>query len=269
MARNLTTIKQVVNDYVLTLEGDDYANNASDTLIHQYALRGVRELGFDILQRVKSLKLDVNQSTSTVDLPDDFVGLNKVGLVGNDGLVRVMAENHNINYSQVYDETAGGNFIDSNGDGVYDRSDSKTGITSQGLFGDEAIVFSNYVYQDSVGQLYGLGGGMSQGEYRLNLDQNRIEVATNTSVAQVVVEYIADEARAVTPTVHVMAEEALRSYIYYRIIERKTSVPANEKARARAEYYNEKRKANARLKVFSMEDAIKVSRKNFKQSPKY
>ena len=49
MARNLITVSQVVNDYVITLEGDDYANNASDTLIHNYALRGIREMGFDLM----------------------------------------------------------------------------------------------------------------------------------------------------------------------------------------------------------------------------
>ena len=42
-----------------------------------------------------------------------------------------------------------------------------------------------------------------------------------------------------------------------------------EKARARSEFYNERRKANARLKAFSQEEALKTIRKNFKQSPKY
>ena len=42
-----------------------------------------------------------------------------------------------------------------------------------------------------------------------------------------------------------------------------------EKGRARQDYYNERRKANARLKAFSKEDALQIIRKNFKQSPKY
>jgi len=82
-------------------------------------------------------------------------------------------------------------------------------------------------------------------------------------------EYIADEARSTDPEVHVYAEEALRSYIYYKLVERKASVPANEKSRARAEYYNERRKANARLSTFTKDEAIKTIRKNFRQAPKY
>ena len=82
-------------------------------------------------------------------------------------------------------------------------------------------------------------------------------------------EYVADEARSSDPEVHVYAEEALRSYMYYKIIERKSSVPMAEKQRARSEYYNERRKANARLGNFNKEEALKTIRKNFKQAPKY
>jgi hypothetical protein len=89
-----------------------------------------------------------------------------------------------------------------------------------------------------------------------------------TGVAEIYIEYIADEARAANPSVHTYAEQAVRSYIYYKLIDRKSNVPAVEKARARQEYYNERRLANARLKSFSKEEALKTIRKNFKQSPK-
>ena len=239
MARNLVTVSEVVSDFMLSLEYDDYTKNVSDTLVHNYALRGIREMGFDMLQRVRSIKLSKG-SNDTVDLPDDFVSLVKIGVVGSDGLVYVLSSNPNINYSQKYKKTSGGH-----------------------------IVFSNYIYQNNVGQLYGLGGGRYEGQYRLNLDQNRIELMLNSAFSEVVIEYIADEARSVNPTVHTMAEEALRAYIYYKIIQRKSAVPAAEKARARAEYFNELRRANSRLQAFSKEDALQVIRKNFKQAPKY
>ena len=120
-----------------------------------------------------------------------------------------------------------------------------------------------------MGRLYGTGGGYLSGEYRVNFEQNRIEIESNDDISEVVIEYIADEARSTDPEVHVYAEEALRCYIYYKIIERKSSVPSNEKARARAEYYNERRKANARLSNFTKDEALKTIRKNFMQAPKY
>lgn len=268
MARNLVTVDQVVNDFILTLDSDDFASNASDIAIRNLALRGIREMGFDMLNRVRSIKLTKN-ANDTVDLPDDFVSLIKIGVVGGDGFVYVFGENKNINISQKYLEDAAGNLIDSDGDGVYDRVDSKGGVTGSGVFNDDNyVVFSNYIYQNNVGQIYGLGGGFYQGQYRVNNDQNRIELSQG-GYDEVVIEYVADEARSVNPTIQVEAEEALRSYIYLKLIERKSSVPAAEKNRARAEYYNERRKANARLKSFSMEEALKTIRKNTKQAPKY
>jgi|TARA_R110001632_G_scaffold226767_1_gene360802 hypothetical protein len=266
MARNLVTIEQVVNDFVLTLDSDDYVNDVSDIVIKNVALRGIREMGFDMLKRVRSIKLTKN-SNDTVTLPDDFVSLIKIGIVGNDGLVSVFGENKHINYSQKYSTDSAGNIIDSDGDGVADRVDSKTGSTGT-LGDDDFMTFSNYIFQGGVGQLYGLGGGFYSGQYRLNEDQNRIELSSG-AYSEVVIEYIADEARSVNPTIHVEAEEALRSYIYYKLVERKASVPLGEKGRARQEYYNERRRANARLKAFSGEEALKVIRKNFKQAPKY
>ncbi|MAN61868.1 MAG: hypothetical protein CMI60_07955 [Parvibaculum sp.] len=268
MARNLVTVSEVVNDFVMSIDGEDFARNISETIVHNHALRGIREMGFDVLQRVRSLKLSKN-SNDTVDLPDDFVSLIKIGIVGADGLVYVLGPNQNINFSQKYSKTSGGQLIDSNGDGVFDRVDDK-GSVSTALFGqDDHVVFSNYIYQNNVGQVYGFGGGKYRGDYRLNLDQNRIELAMSSDVSEVVIEYVADEARSENPTVHVMAEEALRAYIYYKIVQRKSTVPAGEKARARSEYFNELRRANSRLKSFSKEDALQVIRKNFKQSPKY
>ena len=70
------------------------------------------------------------------------------------------------------------------------------------------------------------------------------------------------------PRVHKFCEEALRSYIYYKYIQRKRGVPANEKQMAKRSFYNEKRLARARMMSFNKEAAMQVSRKAFKQSPK-
>lgn len=71
-----------------------------------------------------------------------------------------------------------------------------------------------------------------------------------------------------SPRVHKFCEEALRCYIYYKYIQRKRGIPANEKQMAKRAYYNEKRLARARMMNFNKEAAMQVSRKAFKQSPK-
>ncbi len=71
-----------------------------------------------------------------------------------------------------------------------------------------------------------------------------------------------------SPRVHKFCEEALRCYMYYKYIQRKRGVPANEKQMAKRAFYNEKRLARARMMSFSKETALQTSRKAFKQSPK-
>lgn len=247
MSQETVSINQVVNDFILTLAGDDFASNVSDIVVRNFALRGMREIGFDMNQRIKTAELDVDSSLSVVDLPADFVGLTKLGVLGSDGLIYSFVENKHMNLLE---------------------TNTQAGFPSyQEAF--ESYVYRDYISNTSNGRLYGLGGGKGLGEYRINFEQNRIELSTNSAVAKVLIEYVGDEARAENPVVHVFIEEALRAYMYYKIIERKSNVPANEKARARQEYYNERRKANARMKSFGKQDALAMLRKNFRQSPKY
>jgi len=247
MSQETVSVNQIVNDFILTLSGDDYASNASDTTLRNFALRGIREMGFDMMKRIKTTELTIDATLGTVTLPTDFVALTKLGVLGSDGLLYTFVENKNLNLLK----------------------DQPTDTIPDYMQGFESYVYRNYISQTSSGRLYGLGGGQGAGEYRVNFEQNRIELSLNTGVSSVIIEYVGDEARATDPSVHVFAEEALRAYIYYRIIERKSNVPANEKARARQEYYNERRKANARLKSFGKDDALAMLRRNFKLSPKY
>ena len=273
--QNFVTLRQVVDDFIITMDSDDFISNVNDAAIRNIALRGIREFGFDVSSRVRSLKRTV-ASNNTVTLPDDYVDLVKLGVVGEDGVVHILSQNKNINYSQKMESPA---VTTDSSDGplniganlIGDREDDKSATSGTDSTDNDFdyYVFQNYLYQGGLGRLYGVGGGHLRGEYRVNLDQNRIEIDTESSVSEVVLEYVADEARSTNPVIHVYAEEALRCFMYYKLCERKSTVPANEKMRARAEYYNERRKAKARLGNFSKDEALKTIRKNFKQAPKY
>lgn len=279
MSHNTVRLKNIIGDFRISMDSDDYVSNVSDIQLRNIALRGIRDIGFDIGKKVKSLKLSV-ETNDTVLLPDDFVDLIKIGVVAEDGMVYVFAENKNLNHSQkkVSDtgETATYNTFNNNPlnievNKIEDTVDSKTATLNQTstISSFYEYVFENFMYEGGIGRIYGMGGGHHRGEYRMNLDQNRIELQKRSDISEVVLEYVADEARSSDPSVHVYAEEALRAYMYYKLIEKKATVPASEKARARAEYYNERRLANARLSNFTKENALKTIRKNFTQVPKY
>lgn len=282
---NKVKLSQIIKDFIITSDGDDYANNVSDSAVRNFALRGIREIGFDLGKKIKSIKRTVDTTNDTVALPDDFVDLLKLGIVGADGIIHVLNQNKHINYSrQIQQDTAADETVSDTTDvgdsrsgplnieanEILDREASKSSTTGATASDDQDFyLFQNYLYQGGLGGLYGVGGGHAVGEYRLNLDQDRIELKMSGSFSEVVLEYVADEARSTDPEVHVYAEEALRCYIYYKVVERKSSVPANEKSRARAEYYNERRKANSRLSNFTKEEALSTIRRNFMQAPKY
>lgn len=265
MARNTISASDIVNEFMALREDDDFLASTSEYTINHYVLRGIREIGFDVSKVVRSIKISIDTTNNTVALPEDYVDMVKIGVVGSDGMVYVLGENKNINYSQTNGGSTTAPKITS------ESTDSKTATSGIGTSQEDDFsryVFHNYFSGGGYGQLYGLGGGQRYGDYRINYDQNRIEIDTDGSISEVVLEYVADEAQSSNPSIHSYASEALRSYVYYKIIERRSNVPMGEKQRARKEYYNNLRLAKARLSNFTKEDALRVIRKNFKQSPK-
>lgn len=246
MSYSFIPLDQVINDYIIAMQEDDYASNVADYQIRQYALRGIREFGMDISANIKSVLLDVNEEYGYVEIPCDLLALTKIGQIGSDGLVYVFAENKNMNLLENYPAESVPDY----------------------LLGFDSYVFRNFLFDGTAGRLYGMGGGQGAGEYRVNWAENRIEISMLSATTQVLIEYISDEAKCENPSVPTAAEEALRAYIYYKTLERKASVPMGEKQRARSEYYNQLRLANARMKSFSKNDALQIIRRNFRLSPK-
>lgn len=246
MSYSFIPLDQVINDYIIAMQEDDYASNVADYQIRQYALRGIREFGMDISANIKSVLLDVNEEYGYVEIPCDLLALTKIGQIGSDGLVYVFAENKNMNLLKDYPADSSPDY----------------------LLGFDSYVFRNFLFEGTAGRLYGMGGGQGAGEYRVNWVENRIEISMLSAATQVLIEYISDEAKCDNPSVPTAAEEALRAYIYYKTLERKASVPMGEKQRARAEYYNQLRLANSRMKSFSKNDALQIIRRNFRLSPK-
>ena len=107
--------------------------------------------------------------------------------------------------------------------------------------------------------------------FSVNTNQDVVSggvTSTGVKVLTSSIELIQKGVKGEGPRVHKFCEEALRCYIYYKYIQRKRGVPANEKQMAKRAYYNEKRLARARMMNFNKEAAMQTSRKAFKQSPK-
>ena len=65
MAKNRVSINQIVGDFIVTTEGDDYTSNVSD-VVRNHAHRGIR---VGLTSRViKSIKLSVTSTTTLLPL---------------------------------------------------------------------------------------------------------------------------------------------------------------------------------------------------------
>jgi len=407
MAIDYTTIEEIINDFQLMIDDTSYDKEADIYQLRLLALQGLRELTFDVEQKVKTTTLAVNSTTLQCTLPADYVKLNRVGYRGDDDEFHPLGNNPNL---------------------VLDAS-----VTSQ--VGDEAYDENNPYYHTDIGKKFGVGGGKnSLGYYRVNRQDGTINFSSDVAGKTVFIEYISDGITATpgedhivkfniadsffnsdtakgvfndttikipsrsgsvitytfksttgvfdatgtplydydnlssnpeatdiytdlfngsssdiaesltevinnghpryhvspndsnitavnnednvfitisnltsdpldllstggefdsnlndgltsffsvdtqsliqlgssgdTPKIHKFCEEALRSYMYYKYIQRRRGIPANEKQMAKRAYYNEKRLARARMRSFNKEAAMQVSRKAFKQAPK-
>ena len=208
------------------------------------AMSGLKELNFDTVRQIKTIELSIDHK-NTISLPSDYVSYVKIATAGSNGELNQLGRRDKINLvhgatsTNVEDKTQHPVFTDNTpGDGLWGR--------------------------------YGQGGGNNaNGYYRENFDEETIEFSDVTGT--VIIEYISDgssDLEGKDIKVHSFAEEALKSYIYWKSIYRKRAINMNEKMVAKKEYYNQKRLARARMQSFNKQEAMQTTRKAFKQAPK-
>jgi len=268
MARNLIASSNIVNDYLLGRENNDY-DSSNEKQLMMYAKQAVRdELAIDLGAYLKSVKLTVDTSLNTVTLPNDYIEYTKIGVLDSNCNVQVLGLNNKINFAGTFALDGGGDkILDS--DGVETLNPKECTPTDGG---DEyaGIFFNNYYENFNNGRLFGLGGGTNaRGYYRINPMDNRIELDSSYAYDYIILEYIADESMTADPQVPVEAEEFVRNYIYYRSIEKKNNIPQSAIAQAQVRAYNAKKKANFRIKMFNKSEASQQIFRRYQLSPKF
>tara|TARA_R110001606_G_scaffold288693_1_gene436863 strand:+ start:2751 stop:3488 length:738 start_codon:yes stop_codon:yes gene_type:complete len=241
-----TTLDEVIKSLLI---------QQGETSEHKYmqyldiAIRGLKELTFDILQQIKVANLDVN-SNLTVDLPKDYVNYAKIGICKSDGRIHTLG----------FDEQIC----------IANNMDCCGAPYSNGTREDENYS-GNYRNGEETGGLYGLGGGQNKnGYYRIDREKNQIALSSGLDGNQLILEYLSDGSSVNGDMkVNAMAEESLRAYIYWKLIQRRNNIPLQEKESARRDFYNEKRLSRARIVNFTPDQARQITRKGFKQSPKF
>lgn len=235
------TIKELVNDFMLTQGRDSYVSTEDRFMVLHWFRRGLQDFNFDILKRIKSIELDMFAAGKIV-LPVDFVGLVRLSFVDENGQAHIMIEDERNSIAKSYlQDHEYEILLDNNGEGLEAESESSRNF-------EKVKVCVGCRPSDLL----------SSGDYVLDKEQGVIVFTKVPKSETFLMEYFSDGLEVENQRVHKLAEQALYDFVYWKLIERNRNVPANEKYRARAEFYNTKRLAHARLNPLRWNDIQKL-----------
>lgn len=266
MSRNKIKLSQIVNDYLLSRDDEDYGSHVSRQKVSLLAKNGIREMlrkfgGGQIV----SIKVALNSGTNSIPFPSDFMDYSKIGFVDGRGQIVLLGRNDRLAITQdsMLDDLSN-ILLDSDGYELTSYSD-RTSAQSISSWADGGSWVNAMWGGSTAFNAYGREGIANQyGTYVVEYTNERIHFSSDFKQNHVVLEYLSDPTMAADFSVDQRMEEAVKSYIFWKSIERKGNVPENAKQLARKEYYNNYRLANNRIKKFTIVEASKVLKKSTK-----
>lgn len=261
-------LEQLINDYLANRNDDDYTFNAERHQIIYHAKRGIRKLYYDVLQEVRAIELDLGPNLQVV-MPEDFVDYVRISWIGEDNRLYPMTKKNTLNISKNYLQDHeynilfdfGGNILEGQRDPL--NSDPYTNYDSdkQRYFEFCNIGFGPNIDHSITNQ---------NGFYKIDKNNGVIKFSSDVFSRTILLEYISDglyfdpnkgETEA-DIKVHKFAEQALLDFVHFQLIKNRRNIPANEKARARKEFFNSERLAKRRIGKANREELIKSFRKS-------
>lgn len=266
------TLEEIINNFMMSRDSDDYTSHTPRYQVLYQARRAFKEMYYDVVREIQGIELDLSPQLQVV-LPPDYVSYVRISWVDDKGLLHEMARDEKLSIAKEYLQDYDYNLLFDNdgcvliGEGANDALNDVQTVDSSG----------NYCYtysfcQDSYQPNRNMSNHYKNGRY--NIDKNRgiIQFGSDAAGRSVVLEYISDglftgcEGRPEAELrVNKFAETAILDYIYWQLVKNRRSVPANEKQRARKEYFNSRRIAKLRMNALKVSEIIQA----FKGSSKW
>ncbi|NND95454.1 MAG: hypothetical protein HKN45_11360 [Flavobacteriales bacterium] len=245
-------LDQVVNNYIASRNSDDYDFNSQRHTVIAHSRRIVKEFYYDILQEIKVFEVTLGPTLEIV-LPVDYVDYVRISTRDMAGKLTPIAENRSINISRNYLQDHEYNLLFDQDGNILEgstRRDNQFTNTSKGGETEYEVCYPS-AFNRNLSNVY------SNGAYTVDKESGLIRFSSSVESKDIVIEYISDgffidDGKNEDQTkfkIHKFAESALIDGIYYLSIKNRRNVPANEKQRARKEYYNSKRVAKRRINM--------------------
>ena len=222
--------------------------NAEYRRLWTIGVRGVEEMGLDVSSTPKTVKLMV-KANKTVDLPSDYIGVSKVGVLNADGEVATLRRSPSMTAYAI---------------DLSDRLTKNTDQTDVETFRLQDLAYVNYYDGARYVNIFGAGSLLNAaGTYDISEDEGILYLNNDFPLTYIIMEYFSSPADDVDYKIPVQIKEAVFSFIAWRDIEMlPTGRRANlsEKQIRRKEFYNQKRLARLRVNPVTPWDANEVIR---------
>jgi hypothetical protein len=260
-----TLLTDLITDFMMSRDSDDYTSNIPRYKVLYQAKRAMRELYFDVANNIKAIELDLSPTLNVI-LPPDFVKYVRISWLDSNGQLHPMAMDNGISTADEYLQDNEYEILFDNEGYVLEGDKSKSlSELDRSELGTYNIAQVEYQPNKDASNSY------PNSKFKLDTSEGLIKFNSTAEYKSIVLEYISDglyerpnvEADT-TLKIHKFAEQAVLDYIYYHLIKNKRSTPANEKMRARKEYYNSKRQAKRRITPLTKENLLQIFKSDSK-----
>ena len=209
---------------------------------YRIAIRGLRDLGWDMSARVKTEPLAFDGSGSAL-YPIDCVKILDFGISDGDGNIASFDKVDSFSYNTEVED--------------YENLQDYNGFTTQNFYRG-----TNYLNVDQ-GSL-GIGSYNSIGRYRVDESQKKIFLPPNQYGGTYFIKYLSYETENCEYEVDIMASEALLCFIRWKFSMTGLRNTLQVQEQNKREYYREKTNAKMRIKKPTIQQLNKSSRQSVK-----
>ena len=246
-ARNYITIDSVINDYI----------DESEQSVHKYAklyniaVRGMEKLGLDFFYKIRTVKIPIDTTNYTAQLPNDYISYTKIGVLNSVGEIIPLKFNNKMTY-----------YADQQPDRLALTQDNTLATWYQ----SDLPLWFNYWDGYGFNNIYGLPSG-SPFVGSFNIDDSNGVVLLNQYFyySYLMIEYLSSGNPDEPFRIPIQFREALLSFLAWRDI---ASMPSTRKGNLgdkrdrKQEFYNQRRIANAQFKPLYLMQAYEQNLDN-------
>lgn len=217
-----------------------------------YGVQSLRELNFDVLQNVKSVRLPVN-SYGAITMPCDFVDYIRIGNeLGQ--YVLPWAEREGMNRLNKFDNN--GNKIS------YGDIEATGGLLPNNW---EGFWYTNYINEkgEHLGRIFNNKPSF-RNSFEVLRERGEIQLDSSFTGAEIVLDYITDGlSTSASNAVHPYAAATIEAYIFWKMKEHSRQYGPGERQMAQQEYYNQLRTLKGRMNHMDTQDIQRSLARNY------